>query len=110
MTSARMEPKFSASSDESRLSAQTEALVGNGWALDKDSTGFEKTFYFKNYTKCLVRIPLAKQDFRKHQLTIPQDFVHVIGTRSKSKNHHSKMTIVGSPLQAPQLDLLTPPP
>ena len=50
-----MQPKFSQGEDENKVGAELKALLGNGWALDADQIQLEKTYYFKTYTKVLVR-------------------------------------------------------
>lgn len=50
-----MQPKFSAGADESQLSAETKSLLEDEWALDEEKMGVKKTYYFKTYTKALVR-------------------------------------------------------
>ena len=49
-----MNPKFSPGVDEKRLSGEVDALLKDGWTLDEEQIGLEKTFYFKTYTKCMV--------------------------------------------------------
>jgi len=34
---------------------ETNALIDAKWTLDKEQMGVEKTYYFKSYTKALVR-------------------------------------------------------
>jgi hypothetical protein len=49
---------FSSGEDSARLADETKALVeASQWSVDGDGVGVEKTFYFSNYTKCLVRSP-----------------------------------------------------
>lgn len=69
-----MQPKLSEGQDEIRVTAEAKALLENGWRLDDEEVGVKKTYHFKTYTKAL-------------------DFLYTIGVRSKSKNHHSVMTI-----------------
>ncbi|KAL2000598.1 hypothetical protein VTN02DRAFT_2864 [Thermoascus thermophilus] len=69
-----MEPKFSEGAVVDQLKAETTELLENEWTLDSDQMGFEKTFYFPNFTKTL-------------------DFATTVGIRCKSKNHHPTMTI-----------------
>ncbi|KAM0798045.1 pterin-4-alpha-carbinolamine dehydratase family protein [Usnea florida] len=69
-----MQPKLSEGQDESRVLAEAKALLENGWILDDEEVGVKKTYHFKTYTKAL-------------------DFLCTVGVRSKSKNHHSVMTI-----------------
>ncbi|OKL63021.1 hypothetical protein UA08_02047 [Talaromyces atroroseus] len=69
------EPVFPDSVNCERLSALLRSLIEQKqWTLDEDRAGVAKTYYFKTYTKCL-------------------DFTQVIGIRSKSKNHHSTITL-----------------
>ncbi|KKA16994.1 Pterin-4-alpha-carbinolamine dehydratase family protein [Rasamsonia emersonii CBS 393.64] len=71
------EPIFAAGVDQDQFLPQTQALLEEGqWTLDEERMGVTKTFYFKTYTKCLI-----------------------IGIRSKSKNHHSTMTIKAGSVQ-----------
>lgn len=49
-----MHPKISEGQDAKTLTAEAEALTENGWALDDQEMGFQKTFHFKTYTKALV--------------------------------------------------------
>ena len=50
-----MPPKISEGQDETNLIAEAKALAENGWALDNEEMGVKKTYYFKTYTKALVR-------------------------------------------------------
>jgi len=50
----------------------------------------KKTYSFKMYTRVMVK----KQSMDITELT-SQDMHHVIGTRSKSENHHPTMISVG---------------
>jgi 4a-hydroxytetrahydrobiopterin dehydratase len=52
---AAIEPKFSPRADERKLMGETKALIEAKWTLDKEQMGIEKTYYFKTYTKALVR-------------------------------------------------------
>ena len=49
-----MQPKFSEGQDESKMMAELMALVENGWKLDAEQIGVQKTYQFKAYTKVLV--------------------------------------------------------
>jgi hypothetical protein len=40
--------------DESQLMAESNALLEGGWTLG-EQMGVGKTYFFKTYTKCLVR-------------------------------------------------------
>ena len=50
-----MQPKVSEGQDKSNVIAETNALLENGWRLDNEEMGVNRTFYFKTYTKALVR-------------------------------------------------------
>ncbi|KAH8688855.1 putative MFS monocarboxylate transporter [Talaromyces proteolyticus] len=68
-------PLFAPGVDPAQNTAPLQSLLEQSlWSLDADRMGVTKTYYFKTYTKCL-------------------DFVQVVGIRSKSKNHHSTMTV-----------------
>ncbi|MCJ1344649.1 hypothetical protein MMC31_002852 [Peltigera leucophlebia] len=69
-----IQPRFAPGSTEAQLMAEAKALVEGGWKLDDEQRGLEKTFHFNTYTKAL-------------------DFLQIVGIRSKSRNHHSVMTI-----------------
>ena len=71
--------------------AEAKALLENGWMLDDEEVGVKKTYHFKTYTKALVFG--VSSAFGAHADAL-QDFLYTIGVRSKSKNHHSVMTIV----------------
>ena len=86
-----MQPKITEGQDESKVISEAEALLDNGWTLDDEEMGVKKQYHFKTYTKVLVRG--LSQTFTILADTL-QDFVHVIGVRSKSKNHHSVIIIV----------------
>ena len=51
-----MSPQFSSGADERKLSEELDALLKEGWTLDEEQMGLKKTFYFKTYTKVLVRM------------------------------------------------------
>ena len=86
-----MKPKITEGQEKSRVTSEAEALLDNGWILDDEEMGVKKKYHFKTYTKVLVRG--LSRIFTILADTL-QDFVHVIGVRSKSKNHHSVMIIV----------------
>ena len=50
-----MQPKVSEGQDTRKVIAETNVLLGKGWALDDEEMGIKRTFYFKTYTKALVR-------------------------------------------------------
>lgn len=52
---SRMQLKVSEGQDTSKVIAETTVLLGKGWALDDEEMGIKRTFYFKTYTKALVR-------------------------------------------------------
>ncbi len=89
-----MEPQISEGQDKKQLIADVTALGENGWILDDEAVGLRKTYHFKTYTKALVS---SGQSYRLQAPSVSdslQDFLYTIGVRSKSKNHHSVMTIV----------------
>jgi len=86
-----MQPKVSEGQDKSKVFTETNALLEGGWILDDEEMGVKRTFYFKTYTKALVRGVIRAFTAPADAL---QDFLSLIGVRSKSKNHHSVMTIV----------------
>src|SRR5450755_1895175 len=49
-----MQPRFSEGQDESKMMAELRALVENGWKLDAEQIGVQKTYHFNVYTKVLV--------------------------------------------------------
>lgn len=49
-----MQPKFSENQDGGKVMAELDVLVENGWKLDEEQIGVQKTYHFKNYTKVLV--------------------------------------------------------
>lgn len=55
-SSSTMTTKFSMGEDEGKLKAETRTLLDNGWLMDKDEMGVEKTYHFKTYTKCQVEL------------------------------------------------------
>ncbi len=50
-----MQPRFSAGADEGQLITDTKNLVESDWTLDEELMGVKKLYYFKTYTKALVR-------------------------------------------------------
>lgn len=51
-----MEPRFSSGvADEAQLTRELNALLAEKWTLDEERMGVKKMFYFKTYTKCLVK-------------------------------------------------------
>jgi len=49
-----MQPKVSEGQEESTVMRKLNALVKNGWELDEDQIGVQKTYHLKTYTKVLV--------------------------------------------------------
>jgi pterin-4a-carbinolamine dehydratase len=45
---------------DSLLKADVRALVENGWTLDEEQTQLEKTYFFKTFTKAVVRQPTPR--------------------------------------------------
>jgi 4a-hydroxytetrahydrobiopterin dehydratase len=50
-----MQLKIAEGQNDSQVKAEVEALLAKGWKLDEDQIQLEKTYYFKIYTKVLVR-------------------------------------------------------
>ena len=109
-------PKFSpGEDDESRLMAETTALVESKWALDETRQGLEKTFNFPTYAKALVspsRPYLMNEQYMTDTL-IQQDFILLIGVETKLQNHHPELKNVSKahfsrPSWQNAADLLTP--
>jgi 4a-hydroxytetrahydrobiopterin dehydratase len=85
-----MQLKFSKGQDESKVTADVNALVESGWELDEEQIGVQKTYHFKTYTKVMVG-----DSTNYHGLSnLSKDLHHNIGVRSKSKNHHPEMISV----------------
>jgi hypothetical protein len=53
--SGKMETKFSDGTEKDQYVGEVETLLTHGWELDEEKIGLIKTYYFKTYTKCLVR-------------------------------------------------------
>lgn len=101
-----MEPNFSDGVDKEKLRREVETLYKTGWELDEEKIGLVKTYPFKTYTKCLVR-EAHRMLFRAF-VENPQDFLLKIGIKSKTRNHHSTMTIVSASTRIPlRLNILT---
>lgn len=49
-----MQLKFSKGQDESKVTADVNALLESGWELDGKQIGVQKTYHFKTYTKVIV--------------------------------------------------------
>jgi pterin-4a-carbinolamine dehydratase len=119
LTVSVMSAVFSAGEDEAKMKEELQSLQETGWILDEDCMGIKKTYYFKTYTKVLVRTPLfilfnfilisfsaicicnspRSLDFcgtltLRSLIEQSQDFHMVIGVRCKSKYHHPKMETV----------------
>lgn len=56
-TVSAMSAIFSAGKDEAKMKEELQSLEETGWILDEDRMGIKKTYYFKPYTKVLVRLP-----------------------------------------------------
>lgn len=91
--SSQMQPKLSEGQDESQVIKDAEELLEREWQLDDNSMGLRKMFFFKSYTKALVCLMML-QDWDSNTELMSQDFVQVVGIRSKSKNHHPVMIVV----------------
>jgi hypothetical protein len=50
-----MDPIFSKGEDEGTLLAEVKILLENGWTLNQERVGLEKTYYFKFNHRCRVR-------------------------------------------------------
>ena len=48
-------PIFAENANPEQLSAPLQSLLEKQWTLDDEGMGVAKTYYFKTYTKCLVR-------------------------------------------------------
>ncbi|KAH8587630.1 hypothetical protein B0O99DRAFT_641230 [Bisporella sp. PMI_857] len=46
----------SSGGDKSQLTTDVDALLGIGWALDKEQMGVQRTFYFADPANCQVGI------------------------------------------------------
>ncbi|KAL3462918.1 transcriptional coactivator/pterin dehydratase [Aspergillus heterothallicus] len=68
------EPQFAEGIDPEQLRPVLNALQSNGWSLDDDKIGINKTFFFKSYFKAV-------------------SFVNVIASHSSTKKHHATITI-----------------
>lgn len=55
MASAAPAPRFAEGEDPQQLGPDTDSLQQQGWALDADGMGVNKTFYFRSYFKATVR-------------------------------------------------------
>ncbi|PLN81000.1 transcriptional coactivator/pterin dehydratase [Aspergillus taichungensis] len=76
--SSQPAPKFADGVDVATAREGVEALCDQGWVLDGDGAGFQKTFYFRSYFKAV-------------------SFVNVIASHSATKKHHATMTLrIGS--------------
>lgn len=76
-SSSAITPTISQGSSPKAVLSDLENLVTTGWSLDELAVGIEKSFLFKSWTKCL-------------------DFVAVVGTECKVKNHHPTIILVSS--------------
>ena len=51
-----MQPKFSEGQDQSQVLANLKDLVqNNGWQLDEEQIGIQKTYHLRTYTNVIVR-------------------------------------------------------
>lgn len=102
-------PIFAEDVNPEQLSAPLQSLLEEKqWNLDEEGMGVAKMYYFKTYTKCLVRslsflallgrIGPVWVMWLISLVWLCQDFTQVVGIRSKSKNHHATITVVSSPL------------
>lgn len=69
---------------------EVRSLLQNGWKLDAENESIIKKFHFKTFTKCLVSSSFILPTRSKAL----QDFVQIVGIRSKSRNHHPSMGVV----------------
>ena len=74
-TKVALAPSISQGSDQEAVLSDLESLIASGWGLDESAVGIEKAFHFKSWTKCL-------------------DFVAVVGSECKVKNHHPTIVLV----------------
>lgn len=70
------QPRYVPAEDEKTIQSGWEEVRDAQWQLDEQRMGLSKTFFFKTYTKAL-------------------DFVHVVGVKTKTQNHHPTVTIEG---------------
>lgn len=75
-------PIISQGSDRETVLSDLERLGTTSWSLDQSAIGIEKTFHFKTWTKCL-------------------DFVAVVGSECKVKNHHPTIVLVSCSISCP---------
>ena len=47
---------FSEGQDESKLAEETKELIEEGWEMDEERRGVKRQYFFKTYTKALVRL------------------------------------------------------
>ncbi|KAE8144180.1 transcriptional coactivator/pterin dehydratase [Aspergillus avenaceus] len=72
------EPQFAEGVDTTQLEKDLNAIQQQGWALDDDGTGVQKTYFFKTYFKAV-------------------SFVNVVASQSAATKHHPTMTVrIGS--------------
>lgn len=83
---AVMSSKLSEGSDARQIETELSPLLHNGWQVDREKMGVEKTFFFKNYSKCM-------------------DFSTIIAAKAKAANHHPTITLVRKAITLPHLAL-----
>ncbi|RHZ64444.1 4a-hydroxytetrahydrobiopterin dehydratase [Aspergillus thermomutatus] len=66
--------QISLGEDAEQVRGGLEELREQGWVLDGDGTGIQKTFYFRTYFKAV-------------------SFVNVVASQSAIKKHHPTMTV-----------------
>ncbi|PYI24668.1 transcriptional coactivator/pterin dehydratase [Aspergillus violaceofuscus CBS 115571] len=79
-TSAAVEPQFAEGVDADELRPRLTALLQpeQGWTLDAEGQGLQKTYFFKTYFKAV-------------------SFVNVVASQSATMKHHPTMTVrIGS--------------
>ena len=69
MASSAPAPRFAEGEDEQKVGADVEALRSQGWALDAEGTGVQKTFYFKSYFKAIVSFLMSLYSHFREVLT-----------------------------------------
>ncbi|THC88209.1 hypothetical protein EYZ11_012345 [Aspergillus tanneri] len=75
LSTVASEPQFAEGIDAGQLQYKVDALIEQGWKLDEDGMGVQKTFYFRSYFKAVA-------------------FVNVVASQSASQKHHPTMTVV----------------
>ena len=75
MNDSALRPRFSEGQDESTMMAELKKLVKNGWKLDENEMGVQKTYHLKNYTKVTVGDSVISQvipNIHRNFITVSQ--------------------------------------